>query len=111
MSQYCPHTSTCPFIRNLTLETRDKRVDVIIKERCLEEHFRYDCLALIAIDDEMPIAMSDALKSRLSNAGETVHECSHLTLLNLTNEARDFASYVMTRDVARDEERTGKRGG
>jgi len=95
-AQYCPHHGTCPFYKNWTEKTGDKRTDVIIvtPTRAVTatgdlQGVYYDCLTLMALDDpatEGGITMTDELKSRLSNSDERDFDCSYLGLLNRLND-------------------------
>ena len=84
MAEYCPHHYTCPFYQNWVEQTKDKRVDVIVKES-----EKYDCLTLIALDDfETGIQMTEELSKKLSALTLSRFDCSHLTILNSLKNLR-----------------------
>ena len=100
---YCPHTETCPFYQNLKIYAKKSKSDIIVEERIGEEHFRYNCLALIAIDDaETGIPMNDFLKLRLSDSENKKQRCSHLEILNLANEMKDSLGWLMMQEEIRE---------
>lgn len=87
MTEYCPHTPTCPFYKNWTEKTKDRRTDVILvkPKPSGEKGGYYGCLPLIALEDpvaEGGITMTNELKTRLSHPKQKIFDCSHLTLLN-----------------------------
>ena len=80
MTQYCPHTATCPFYQNWKEQTPSDKIDIIFTER-EEENPCYDCLALITLNEGV-ISMKDELKSRLLHP-ERPATCYYIKSLNL----------------------------
>ena len=88
-TEYCPHVSSCPFYKNWTDLTRDKRIDVIVHGYTKSET-PYNCLTLMVLDDttNMGIPMRAELKERLSKPENTNQRSSHITSLNLLESFR-----------------------
>ena len=74
-TEYCPHTSTCPFYEEFNKKTRDKRKDVIFPDSLNTGETQYRCLALT-------YSMTEALRSE-GMGRMRKQDCSHITLLNL----------------------------
>ena len=85
MTQYCPHTTTCPFYQNWEEQTKDRRIDVIIEFIGGEgKSFYYDCRPLMALKDSATgIPIIDRLRDTLPDSKGEKFGCSHITLLNL----------------------------
>ena len=84
MTQYCPHTATCPFYQNW-VEYHDNRIEVIMVNK-KEENFPYECITLMLLNNlkrREPFPINDKLKKRLIDPERRDFECSHITLLNL----------------------------
>lgn len=92
MGEYCHHSSGCEFYKIWKEQTKDERIDIIrvavtIRKKGSLEDFRYDCRALIDLNDPIAgIPMREKLKNRLINPMQQTLKCAHITSLNLLTE-------------------------
>ena len=81
MTQYCPHTATCPFYKTWSEQTKKREIDVIYIVKCSNrETTDFNCLPLKDLYSRT--ITNEKLKDRLSNPEESDFACSHITLLN-----------------------------